>query len=154
VRITNMIATRPDWCISRQKIWDVPIAVFLCEQCNRPIVSAELNRAVVALIEREGIEAWRTPAADALLPAGSVCAHCGGTAFRKETDILDVWIDAGVSWFAVCEADPDLKTAYTAFKTAKTFQFCTWRAPTSTAAGSTPRCSPRWPCAATRLTLA
>ena len=116
VRITNMIATRPDWCISRQKIWDVPIAVFLCEQCNRPIVSAELNRAVVALIEREGIEAWRTPAADALLPAGSVCAHCGGTAFRKETDILDVWIDAGVSWFAVCEADPDLKTAYTAFQ--------------------------------------
>jgi isoleucyl-tRNA synthetase len=116
VRITNMIATRPDWCISRQKIWDVPIAVFLCEQCNRPIVSAELNRAVVALIEREGIEAWRTPAADALLPAGPVCAHCGGTAFRKETDILDVWIDAGVSWFAVCEADPDLKSAYTAFQ--------------------------------------
>jgi isoleucyl-tRNA synthetase len=116
VRITNMIATRPDWCISRQKIWDVPIAVFLCRQCSRPIVSAELNRAVVALIEREGIEAWRTPAADALLPAGPVCAHCGGTAFRKETDILDVWIDAGVSWFAVCEADPDLKSAYTAFQ--------------------------------------
>ena len=116
VRITNMIATRPDWCISRQKIWDVPIAVFLCEQCNRPIVSPDLNRAVVTLIEREGIEAWRTPAADALLPAGAVCAHCGGTAFRKETDILDVWIDAGVSWFAVCEADPDLKTAYTAFQ--------------------------------------
>ncbi len=116
VRITNMIATRPDWCISRQKVWDVPIAVFLCEQCNRPIVSQELNRAVVALIERDGIEAWRTPAADALLPAGSVCAHCGGTAFRKETDILDVWIDAGVSWFAVCEADPDLKSAYTAFQ--------------------------------------
>jgi isoleucyl-tRNA synthetase len=116
VRISNMIATRPDWCISRQKIWDVPIAVFLCEQCNQPIVSAQLNRAVVALIEREGIEAWRTPAADALLPAASVCAHCGGTAFRKETDILDVWIDAGVSWLAVCEADPDLKTAYSAFQ--------------------------------------
>ena len=116
VRITNMIATRPDWCISRQKIWDVPIAVFLCEQCNQPIVSAELNRAVVALIEREGIEAWRTPAADALLPAGSVCAHCGGVGFRKETDILDVWFDAGVSWLAVCEADPDLNTAYTAFQ--------------------------------------
>jgi len=116
VRITNMIATRPDWCISRQKIWDVPIAVFLCEQCNQPIISAELNRAVVALIEREGIEAWRTPAADALLPAGSACAHCGGAVFCKETDILDVWIDAGVSWFAVCEADPDLKSVYTAFQ--------------------------------------
>ncbi|MGA3373819.1 MAG: isoleucine--tRNA ligase [Terracidiphilus sp.] len=116
VRITNMIATRPDWCISRQKIWDVPIAVFLCQQCNQPIISAELNRAVVGLIEREGIDAWRAPEADALLPAGSVCAQCGGTEFRKETDILDVWIDAGVSWFAVAEADPDLKTAYSAFQ--------------------------------------
>jgi isoleucyl-tRNA synthetase len=116
VRIANMIATRPDWCISRQKIWDVPIAVFLCRQCNQPIVSAELNRAVVGLIERQGIDAWRTPEADALLPAGSVCAQCGGTEFRKETDILDVWIDAGVSWFAVAEADPDLKTAYSAFQ--------------------------------------
>ena len=115
-RITNMIATRPDWCISRQKIWDVPIAVFLCEQCKNPIVSAELNRQVVDLIEREGIEAWRTPEADALLPPGSVCAHCGGTEFRKETDILDVWVDSGTSWFAVCEADADLKTAYTAFQ--------------------------------------
>jgi len=116
VRITNMIATRPDWCISRQKIWDVPIAVFLCQQCNQPIVSAELNRAVVGLIERQGIDAWRTPEADALLPAGSVCTQCGGTEFRKETDILDVWIDAGVSWLAVAEADPDLKTAYSAFQ--------------------------------------
>jgi isoleucyl-tRNA synthetase len=116
VRITNMIATRPDWCISRQKFWDVPVAVFLCQQCNQPIISAELNRALVALVEREGIEAWRTPAADALLPAGSVCAQCGGTEFRKETDILDVWLDAGVSWFAVAEADPDLNHAYTAFE--------------------------------------
>jgi isoleucyl-tRNA synthetase len=116
VRITNMIATRPDWCISRQKFWDVPIAVFLCRQCNQPIISAELSRAVVSLIEREGIEAWRTPAADALLPAGSVCAQCGGAEFRKETDILDVWLDAGVSWFAVAEADPDLNQAYTAFQ--------------------------------------
>jgi isoleucyl-tRNA synthetase len=116
VRITNMIATRPDWCISRQKFWDVPIAVFLCQQCNQPIISAELNRAVVSLIERQGIEAWRTPAADALLPTGSVCAQCGGTEFRKETDILDVWLDAGVSWFAVAEADPALNQAYTAFQ--------------------------------------
>ena len=116
VRITNMIATRPDWCISRQKIWDVPIAVFLCEQCNRPIISPELNRAVVSLIEREGIEAWRTPAADALLPEGSVCVHCGDAKFRKETDILDVWLDAGVSWLAVCESDPDLSAAYKAFQ--------------------------------------
>jgi isoleucyl-tRNA synthetase len=119
-RITNMIATRPDWCISRQKIWDVPIAVFLCEGCNQPIVSAELNRAVVELIAREGIEAWRTDLPEellaALLPTGPVCTHCVGTAFRKETDILDVWVDSGTSWLAVCESDPDMRTAYTAFQ--------------------------------------
>ncbi|MGA2849525.1 MAG: isoleucine--tRNA ligase [Terracidiphilus sp.] len=115
-RITNMIATRPDWCISRQKIWDVPIAVFLCDQCNLPIISAELNRALVDFIEREGIQAWRTPAADAFLPEGAVCAHCGGESFHKETDILDVWFDSGTSWFAVAEADPDLKDAYTQFQ--------------------------------------
>jgi isoleucyl-tRNA synthetase len=118
-RITNMIATRPDWCISRQKVWDVPIAVFLCEKCNRPILSHELNRAVVGLIEREGIEAWRTAAADALLPADSICTHCGSASFRKETDILDVWFDSGTSWFAVCEADPDLKLPYSAFQKGK-----------------------------------
>jgi isoleucyl-tRNA synthetase len=116
VRITNMIATRPDWCISRQKIWDVPIAVFLCEACNQPLIDPALNRRVVSLIEREGIEAWRTPAADALLPEGSVCVHCGGAKFRKETDILDVWLDAGVSWLAVCESDPDLSAAYALFQ--------------------------------------
>jgi isoleucyl-tRNA synthetase len=115
-RITNMIATRPDWCISRQKIWDVPIAVFLCEQCNKPLVSADLNRSVVELIAREGIEAWRTPAADALLPAGSKCAHCGGAEFRKEKDILDVWVDSGTSWLAVCESDAELQPAYTSFQ--------------------------------------
>ena len=115
-RITNMIATRPDWCISRQRIWGVPIAVFLCEHCSLPIIDAGLNRTIVDLIARDGIEAWHSPAADALLPSGSVCAHCGGKQFRKETDILDVWFDSGVSWFAVCESDPDLKTAYKVFQ--------------------------------------
>ncbi len=115
-RITNMIATRPDWCISRQRIWGVPIAVFLCEDCNNPIIDAALNRAVVDLFERDGVEAWHSPAADALLPAGSVCTHCGGKAFRRETDILDVWFDSGTSWFAVAEVDRDLKDAYTAFQ--------------------------------------
>ena len=115
-RITNMIATRPDWCISRQRIWGVPIAVFLCEGCNQPIIDAALNRKIVDLFEREGAEAWHTTALEALLPAGAQCAHCGGTAFRKETDILDVWFDSGVSWLAVCESDPDLSPAYKAFQ--------------------------------------
>jgi isoleucyl-tRNA synthetase len=115
-RITNMIATRPDWCISRQRIWGVPIAVFLCQGCNHPIIDAALNRAVIDLFEREGAEAWHTTDTATLLPAGARCAHCGGTDFRKETDILDVWFDSGTSWFAVCENDPDLKAAYTVFQ--------------------------------------
>ena len=115
-RITNMIATRPDWCISRQRIWGVPIAVFLCEGCQKPIIDPGLNRSVVGLFERKGIEAWHSPAADALLPSPASCVNCGGKTFRKETDILDVWFDAGVSWMAVCESDPDLKTVYSEFE--------------------------------------
>jgi isoleucyl-tRNA synthetase len=115
-RITNMIATRPDWCISRQRIWGVPIAVFLCEGCSEPIIDAAHNRKIVDLFEREGAEAWHTTALEALLPAGATCAKCGGKTFRKETDILDVWFDSGVSWLAVCESDPDLSPAYKAFE--------------------------------------
>ena len=120
-RITNMIATRPDWCISRQRIWGVPIAVFLCENCNQPIMDAALNRRIVDLFDREGAEAWHTTPTEALLPENPVCKSCGevrppGHAFRKEFDILDVWFDSGVSWFAVAESDPDLKDAYTAFQ--------------------------------------
>ncbi|MGO9776380.1 MAG: isoleucine--tRNA ligase, partial [Terracidiphilus sp.] len=115
-RITNMIATRPDWCISRQRIWGVPIAVFLCEGCQQPILDSALNRQIIDLFEREGADAWHTTDVANLLPADAACAHCGGTAFRKETDILDVWFDSGTSWFAVCESDPELKPAYTAFQ--------------------------------------
>ncbi len=115
-RITNMIATRPDWCISRQRIWGVPIAVFMCEGCSQPILDTSLNAKIVDLFEREGAEAWHTAPVESLLPAGAQCAHCGGTSFRKETDILDVWFDSGVSWFAVCESDPDLSVAHKAFE--------------------------------------
>jgi isoleucyl-tRNA synthetase len=116
-RITNMIATRPDWCISRQRIWGVPIAVFMCEGCNQPIVNADLNRKIVDLFERKGAEAWHTvPAEELLGSAHTQCTHCGGKVFRKETDILDVWFDSGVSWLAVCESDPDLASAYRSFQ--------------------------------------
>ncbi len=118
-RITNMIATRPDWCISRQRIWGVPIAVFLCESCQKPIIDAALNRKIIDLFEREGAEAWHTTDIAALLPADARCAHCGGAQFRKEMDILDVWFDSGASWFAVCESDPDLKDAYKSFQEGK-----------------------------------
>jgi len=115
-RITNMIATRPDWCISRQRIWGVPVAVFLCESCNQPILDPALNSRIVKLFEDHGVDAWHTTDLADLLPANPVCAQCGGTAFRKETDILDVWFDSGTSWFAVCESDPELKPAYSAFQ--------------------------------------
>jgi isoleucyl-tRNA synthetase len=115
-RITNMIATRPDWCISRQRIWGVPIAVFMCEKCKQPIIDPALNRKIVDLFKREGAEAWHTTSVADLLPAGTTCAHCGGTEFHKETNILDVWFDSGTSWFAVAESDPDLKAAYASFE--------------------------------------
>jgi isoleucyl-tRNA synthetase len=118
-RITNMIATRPDWCISRQRIWGVPIAVFMCEDCSQPVMDAELNKKIVGLFDREGAEAWHTSLVESLLPAGTKCKNCGGESFRKETDILDVWFDSGVSWMAVCEADPDLSTAYKSFEDGK-----------------------------------
>jgi len=115
-RITNMIATRPDWCISRQRIWGVPIAVFMCQNCEKPILDPPLNRQIVEMFDREGVEAWHTTEVSTLLPPGTTCAHCGSQAFRKETDILDVWFDSGTSWFAVCESDPDLRSAYKAFQ--------------------------------------
>jgi isoleucyl-tRNA synthetase len=107
-RIANMIATRPDWCISRQRLWGVPIAVFLCEGCNEPLSDCVTNQRILSLFEKEGAEAWHTAAADALLPHGAHCVKCGGAAFRRETDILDVWFDSGASWHAVLEAEPDL----------------------------------------------
>ncbi len=115
-RITNMIATRPDWCISRQRIWGVPIAVLMCEKCQQPLIDAALNRKIVELFECEGAEAWHTTDAAALKPAGAKCAHCGSENFRKETDILDVWFDSGTSWLAVSESDADLKDAYARFQ--------------------------------------
>ncbi len=115
-RITNMIATRPDWCISRQRIWGVPIAVFMCEKCDKPVIDAALNKRIVALMESEGIEAWHTSPLNTMLSAHTQCAHCGGAEFRKETDILDVWFDSGTSWFAVCESDAELNPAYTSFQ--------------------------------------
>ena len=111
-RITNMIATRPDWCISRQRIWGVPIAVFLCNECNTPVEDANLNASIVKLFEEQGAEAWHTTSVEDLLPAGTTCKKCSGTTFRKETDILDVWFDSGSSWHAVAETDPDLRDEY------------------------------------------
>jgi isoleucyl-tRNA synthetase len=106
-RLGNMIATRPDWCISRQRVWGVPIAVFVCSGCAKPLESKEVNRAVVELVAREGVDAWYTDQADSLLPAGSKCP-CGGTTFEREMDIIDVWFESGSSQAAVLGREPNL----------------------------------------------
>jgi isoleucyl-tRNA synthetase len=103
-RITGMITHRPDWCISRQRSWGVPITVFLCEACGEPHQTPALFEAIAARVEREGADFWFDAPVEDFLPAGTACASCGGRAFRKEQDILDVWFDSGVSHAAVLEA--------------------------------------------------
>jgi len=109
-RISNMIATRPDWCISRQRIWGVPIAVFLCQRCATPLNDPAINRSIVDLFHREGADAWYLHPASDLLPPGTTCKHCGQKDdFRKEMDILDVWFESGASWHAVLDIEPELR---------------------------------------------
>ncbi len=107
-RISNMIATRPDWCISRQRIWGVPIAVFQCEGCQEFLNDKAINQGVVEMFAREGADAWYKRPAEEILPAGSKCAKCGGTRFRKEMDIIDVWFESGSSHAAVLGHEPGL----------------------------------------------
>jgi isoleucyl-tRNA synthetase len=106
-RIANMIATRPDWCISRQRIWGVPIAVFFCESCGRVLNERAVNRAVTELFRREGADAWYARPAAEILPAGTKCP-CGQAQFRKEMDIIDVWFESGSSHAAVLGRQADL----------------------------------------------
>jgi isoleucyl-tRNA synthetase len=107
-RIHGMIASRPDWCLSRQRDWGVPIVALFCEACGAEHASRALCDHVAAIFEHEGADAWFTrPIAD-LVPPGTRCARCGGEGFRRETDILDVWFDSGVSWSAVVEPRPEL----------------------------------------------
>ena len=107
-RISNMIAMRPDWCISRQRVWGVPIAVFRCEDCKEFLNDKAVNRAVVDLFAREGADAWYKRSAEEILPAGTKCAKCGGTKLQKEMDILDVWFESGCSQAAVLGREPGL----------------------------------------------
>ncbi len=100
-RISNMIATRPDWCISRQRVWGVPIAVFFCEGCGKLLDSKVAHSAVVEIFARQGADAWYTKEPKDILPAGTQCPGCTGANFRKEMDIIDVWFESGSSQAAV-----------------------------------------------------
>jgi isoleucyl-tRNA synthetase len=100
-RIYNMIETRPDWCISRQRVWGVPIVAFQCEGCSEPYTDIAALRRIVDLFEQHTADYWYTKAAAELLPPGVKCAKCGSSEFRKESDILDVWFDSGSSHLAV-----------------------------------------------------
>jgi isoleucyl-tRNA synthetase len=107
-RIRNMIATRPDWCISRQRLWGVPIPAFYCRGCGEVVLRADLVRAVAALFAETSADAWYEKEAAELLPTGFACSKCGGHAFDKERDILDVWFDSGSSHAAVLAEEPSL----------------------------------------------
>jgi isoleucyl-tRNA synthetase len=107
-RIYGMIANRPDWCISRQRAWGVPITVFYCLECDEILASPEIIDWVVSRFEREGADIWFSEEAADLLPPQTECSKCGGSSFVKEMDILDVWFESGVSYAAVLEPREDL----------------------------------------------
>ena len=108
-RIFGMIENRPDWCVSRQRAWGVPITVFYCEKCGKLLLDPEIMENVYALFEAHGADVWFEKEISAFLPPGTVCQDCGNETFVKENDILDVWFDSGVSHAAVLEARPELR---------------------------------------------
>ena len=104
-RMGAMIRERADWCISRQRRWGLPIPVFYCDDCHKPVCTDESIEAVATLFEKEGSNAWFDREAADILPAGFVCPHCGGTHFTKETDTLDGWFDSGSTHYAAMQRD-------------------------------------------------
>ena len=104
-----MIENRPDWCVSRKRSWGVPITVFYCESCEALLLDQEVMESVYKLFDEHGADVWFEKETDELLPDGLTCTKCGGQKFVKETDILDVWFDSGVSHAAVLEQRDDLK---------------------------------------------
>ncbi len=104
-RIYNMVATRPDWCISRQRSWGVPIIALICEKCGEAFFDPEWVKGIVERFSshERGADYWFEAPMEEIVPEGLTCKRCGGTSFRKETDILDVWFDSGTSFAAVLE---------------------------------------------------
>jgi len=107
-RIIGMIRDRSDWCISRQRTWGVPIPVFYCDSCGKYVIDDQTIKAVSELFGREGSDAWYSHTAEEILPKGYKCPHCGGEHFTKETDIMDVWFDSGVTHASVLSEERGL----------------------------------------------
>ena len=103
-RIYNMVESRSDWCISRQRVWGVPIPVFYCDDCGKSIINSQTIENIAQIFERESSDAWTKYSAKELLPEAFRCPYCSGENFRKENDIMDVWFDSGVTHSAVVEA--------------------------------------------------
>jgi isoleucyl-tRNA synthetase len=104
-RIHDMVAERPDWCISRQRFWGVPLIIFYCDACGKQLKDFNALRHVLPFFEREGADAWFTHSSEELLPPGTKC-ECGASKWRKETDTIEVWFDSGSSHLAVLEKRP------------------------------------------------
>ncbi len=107
-RMVSMISERNDWCISRQRVWGVPIPIFYCADCGEDIVTPETIAHIAELFRKNGSNIWFDKDADELVPAGLKCPKCGCTHFTKETDIMDVWFDSGSTWAAVANERPSL----------------------------------------------
>jgi isoleucyl-tRNA synthetase len=108
-RISAMVGDRPDWCISRQRAWGVPIPVFTCAKCGETVANDTTFDAVIDLFRREGADAWFIREPSEYLPADVACPRCGGTELKPEDDILDVWWESGVSHTSVLRARPELR---------------------------------------------
>ncbi len=108
-RIYGMIAHRPDWCVSRQRSWGVPITVFYCRHCNQLMINTPIIDRIFEIFKEKGSDVWFEKEAAYFLPPGIRCESCGSVEFEKENDILDVWFDSGVSHAAVLEERPNLR---------------------------------------------
>ncbi len=108
-RITSMVENRPDWCLSRQRLWGVPIPVFYCKSCNEPVVDPGVIEGVAKIVETEGTNSWFKRSSAELMPKGFKCPKCDCAEFDKENDILDVWFDSGVSHQSVLRSNKALQ---------------------------------------------
>ncbi|MCX7848015.1 MAG: isoleucine--tRNA ligase [bacterium] len=107
-RISGMLQAAPDWCLSRQRLWGVPIPALYCRACGKEFISRAFCEHLATLVEQHGADIWLARQPDELLPPHTSCPNCGARHFRKDTDILDVWFDSGVSHRAVLETTPGL----------------------------------------------